>query len=88
MIFESLEDRLKKATALGDRIRRARLLRGMSQQMLANEICVSKQMISKYERGLCSPCSESYGALLQALDVPDEFFHRSIQMDINSWIII
>ena len=52
----------------------ARVLNAFSQQKLADESDVSKQMISKYEKGLSMPSSEVLIKLAKALQVKIDYF--------------
>lgn len=60
-----------------DRIRRARLLRGMSLEALAQQIGdITKQGLSKLEKGQMAPSSTRLLQLARALDVSPEYFFR------------
>lgn len=62
---------------INDRIRRARLLQGMSLEALALRLGdITKQGLSKYEKGLSSPNSQRLLQLARALDVSPEYFFR------------
>lgn len=64
----------------GDRLRRARIMRNLSMDGLCEKIgkAVSKQAISKYEKGESLPGSHILILLSQALEVkPDYFFRES-----------
>ncbi len=52
----------------------ARILNAFSQQKLADKADVSKQMISKYEKGLSMPSSEVLIKLAKALQVQVDYF--------------
>ena len=56
---------------IGQRIRQLRLARGLTQQALADATggLVTKQSISKYERGKSQPSPQVAGKLAEALDV-------------------
>src|SRR5690625_4562758 len=56
-------------STLSQKILSGRKLRALSQENLANEIGVSKQMISKYERGLSVPSSNVLIKLAKSLQV-------------------
>jgi Zn-dependent peptidase ImmA (M78 family)/transcriptional regulator with XRE-family HTH domain len=61
-----------------DRIRRARVLRGLSLEDLAQRLGdISKQALSKFEKGAAVPNSTRLLQLAQALDVKPEYFFRS-----------
>ena len=62
---------------INDRIRRARLLRGMSLEALALSLGdITKQGLSKYEKGLSTPNSRRLLQLAKALEVSPEYFFR------------
>lgn len=61
-----------------DRIRRARVLRGLTQEALAQRLGdISKQGLSKFEKGESSPNSTRILQLAKALDVKPEYFFRA-----------
>ena len=60
-----------------ERIRRARLLRGLSLEEVAQRLGdISKQALSKFEKGGAAPNSTRLLQLAKALDVKPEFFFR------------
>ncbi len=60
-----------------ERIRRARLLRGLSLEEVAQRLGdISKQALSKFEKGAAAPNSTRLLQLAKALDVKPEFFFR------------
>ena len=61
---------------IGERIKQARKIRGMSQRELAKRAEVSAQAISKYERDINAPSSGVLLRLSKALGVGVEFFVR------------
>lgn len=61
---------------IGERIKQARKIRGMSQRKLAKRAEVSAQAISKYERDINAPSSGVLLRLSKALGVGVEFFVR------------
>lgn len=61
---------------IGERIKQARKIRGMSQRELAKRAEVSAQAISKYERDINVPSSGVLLRLSKALGVGVEFFVR------------
>jgi Zn-dependent peptidase ImmA (M78 family)/DNA-binding XRE family transcriptional regulator len=63
----------------GARLNSARKMAGMSMEALAQKAgaIVSKQAISKYEKGKINPSSEVLLALAKALDVKVDYFFRS-----------
>ncbi|MDY7546136.1 XRE family transcriptional regulator [Glaciimonas sp. CA11.2] len=62
---------------IADRIRRARILRGLSLDGLAQKLGdVTKQGLSKYEQGKVTPNSTRLIQLAKALEVKPEYFFR------------
>lgn len=76
-------DDLKKR--FGERLRRARLLRGMSLEDLAGEIGhkVSRMALSKYENGKMGPNSSVLLVLGKALNVDPDFFFRPNELELG-----
>ncbi|NWB28367.1 helix-turn-helix domain-containing protein [Pseudomonas gingeri] len=63
---------------INDRIRQARLLRGMTLEALALQMGdITKQALSKYEKGLVTPSSTRLLQLSRALDMSPEYFFRA-----------
>lgn len=56
--------------SLSAEIKAARLRRHWSQEDLANRIGVTKQAVSKWERGVASPLEELIGPLFTCLQLP------------------
>jgi len=69
----------------GVRLHSARKMAGMSMDALSREAgaVVSKQAISKYEKGQINPGSEVLLALAGALDVKVDYFFRSSKVSIS-----
>lgn len=65
------------------RIQNARLLRGLSQQDVADELGVSKQMISKYEKGTAMPTSHRLIKLSKLFNLKIDYFFNSFKVDIG-----
>ena len=57
---------------IGDRIKAARLAKGMSGDDLARAIGVSRQTVSNWERGVYTPSSDNIFALSKVLGVAPE----------------
>lgn len=72
---------MKSITAY--RIKNARKLKFLTQQEVADEIGVSKQMISKYEKGLSIPDSSKLIKLSKLLDQKIDYFFRSYQVELS-----
>ena len=62
--------------AVGERIKWARLARGLSQRRLAALVGLSAMSISKYETGKVLPNSGRLLQLAPALGVKHEYFYR------------
>jgi Zn-dependent peptidase ImmA (M78 family)/DNA-binding XRE family transcriptional regulator len=62
----------------GERLKAARKMAGMSLQELSDATgnLVTKQAISKYEKGIMFPGSDILNAFSKALDVKSEYFYR------------
>ena len=71
----------------GIRLHSARKMAGMSMDALALKAgaVVSKQAISKYEKGLINPGSEVLLALAGALNVKADYFFRSSKIAMPGW---
>ena len=69
-----------------DRLKRARIMRNLSMDALCDKIgnAVSKQAISKYERGESLPGSQILILLSQALGVKPDYFFRESQFAISN----
>lgn len=59
------------------RITEARESRAMAMEDLARSIDVTRQSVSKYERGIISPSPEVLQAISYTLNFPIEFFYKS-----------
>lgn len=64
------------SSLIPSRITEARESRSMSMDELAKNIGVTRQSVSKYERGIISPTSEMLQAISVSLGFPVEFFHK------------
>lgn len=70
--------------SFGERLKQARLAKGLSQRKLAEEAApLSANAISKYERGLMEPESDVLRRLAGALDVKVGYFYRPIQISVE-----
>ncbi len=65
------------------RIKNARKLKCLSQQKVADAIGVSKQMISKYEKGLSIPDSGKLIKLARLFDLKVDYFFRSNKVELG-----
>lgn len=68
---------------VSQKLKNARALKGFSQQELANMIGVSKQMISKYEKGESLPTSTTLLKLKKHLNVPMSYFFKSSKIELG-----
>ena len=69
--------------AVGERLKMARQMTGMSQRGLAKQTGVSATAISKYERDIMTPSSDVLIQLAQALDVQVGFFLRPVTAELT-----
>lgn len=63
--------------AFGERLRRARLRRGLSQTELGHMVDRSKQSISRYEKGLDHPPLDQLPLYAEILRVPISMFFEA-----------
>ena len=68
---------------IAHRIKNARILKGLTLQNLADELHVSKQMISKYEKGMSLPNSQNIIKLAKLLDQKVDYFFRTFKIDVG-----
>ncbi|MDI9874101.1 helix-turn-helix domain-containing protein [Flectobacillus rivi] len=68
---------------VSSKIKQARILQAMSLQDLADRIGVSKQMISKYEKGDSIPSSKMLIKLAKALEVKMDYFFLSSSVELG-----
>ncbi|HUH74628.1 MAG TPA: XRE family transcriptional regulator [Chitinophagales bacterium] len=68
---------------ISQNVKNARVLKGISQQELADIIGVSKQMISKYEKGESIPASTNFLKLGKALNVKMDYFFKQAKIDLG-----
>lgn len=66
-------------SAIPSRITEAREARAMSMENLSEHISVTRQAVSKYERGIIGPSPEVLQAISQTLDFPIDFFYKDEQ---------
>lgn len=61
---------------LAIRLREARLMRGLSMDKLIElaDFVVTKQSLSRYERGIMRPHANVVSALAKALDISEDYF--------------
>ncbi len=70
--------------SIGERIKSARIMAGLSQRDLANATAVSPMAISKYERNMDIPGSQVLIRLAKALGVKIEYFFRPTTVTLSS----
>lgn len=68
----------------GNKIKSARLMKGLQQEELAHAIGVSKQMVSKYEKGISMPSSSHLFQLADAIGVNVDFFFSEPKVDLGA----
>jgi len=75
----------KNLNKFGNRLRLARKMAGLSMEDLIRkaEGVVTKQAISKYEKGIMKPSSEVIIRLALALGVKPEYFHRHSKIELS-----
>ena len=66
-----------------ERIREARLARGMTAIDLATSVGVTRQAISKYELGIALPSSDILNSIASSLSMPLSFFQKPLTKPIN-----
>lgn len=71
-------------TVFSKKVRSARRLKAFSQQKLADEIGVSKNMISKYEKGESIPSSPVLIKLANVLQLSPDFFFTHSAIELNT----
>lgn len=81
---DSEADAQRAKEHIGARIRRARHAASRSQQSLADEVGVSKMVISKYEQGKAAPSSGVLLRLARSLGYPVEFFLRPVSVSLSA----
>ena len=69
---------LKKT--LGEVIKKHREDKGFTQEMLAERLGVSRQAVSKWEKGTTEPSTSNLFALAKVFDMPIEDFMREIEI--------
>lgn len=68
----------------GERLKEARLFNKMSITQIADLLNISKQMVSKYEKGRATPSEESLEILERELRFPRDFFFGSDNFSLTS----
>lgn len=68
---------------VSQKLKNARALNGFSQQELADLIGVSKQMISKYEKGESIPTSSNLLKLGKSLKVKIDYFFKPVKIELG-----
>ena len=68
---------------VSQKIKNARVLKGFSQQELANKVGISKQMISKYEKGESFPSSTVLLKFKNQLNVSMNYFFKPNKIELG-----
>ena len=70
---------------LEKRLRMARVMAGLSLQQLSDKTdnAISKQAISKYEKGVMQPSFENLQAISRALNTRVDYFLRDSTLDLG-----
>ena len=68
---------------VANRIKNARILKCMSQQNVADAISISKQMVSKYEKGEAIPTSLKLIELSKLFGLKIDYFFNSFQIELG-----
>ncbi|MEX2633688.1 MAG: XRE family transcriptional regulator [Balneolales bacterium] len=71
--------------AISNRIKHARLMRGLSLQGLSDKMDnkVSKQALHKYEKGTVEPDLDMVQDIAEALDLKPDYFYREVSVEIK-----
>ena len=64
---------------IGERLREARLARGMTGVALAKQLGVSRAAISQFEKGATTPRPELLWQIASVLEVPASYFMRRVE---------
>ena len=69
----------------GERLKSARKMSGLSMEALSERAgqAITKQAISKYEKGLMNPAGDAHTALSRALGVQSDYFFRSQNVSLS-----
>ncbi|MEM1124248.1 MAG: helix-turn-helix transcriptional regulator, partial [Bacteroidota bacterium] len=66
------------------RFKTARLVSGISQKELADNLSITKQAVSKYEKGLMLPDSTALLKIADILDYKPDYFFRPLTVKLDS----
>ncbi len=85
LLLGGVKDMLRDRSFNGNRLKSARIYRGITITELAEKLGVSKQMISKYESNKSVPSFESLLIIIDILDFPRDYFFEEdlINLQIN-----
>lgn len=64
---------------IGERLREARIARGLTAKDLADKIGVSSQAVSQYELGYCQPSTEIFFNIVNTLGFPIAYFQEQVE---------
>ncbi len=68
---------------IGERLKMARKMRGLSQQDVADRVGISRMSISKYERAKMTPSSDVLVKLARALGIKVEYLLRPVEVTLS-----
>ncbi|ARV07074.1 DNA-binding protein [Polaribacter sp. SA4-10] len=68
---------------IANRIKNARILKCLSQQNIADELGITKQMVSKYEKGEAVPTSSRFLKLSKLFGLKMDYFFSSFQIELG-----
>ena len=69
---------------VGQQLKKARKLRGLSQEQLASEMGLTFQQVQKYEKGLNRIGASRLWDLAQILNISIDFFYKDMDQNIQS----
>jgi transcriptional regulator with XRE-family HTH domain len=78
---------MKKTSELGRKVRTARVLRGYSQENIANELGIRQQTYQLIENGVVNLTQERFGVICKILKMEEEFVKVLDDIDLLSLII-
>lgn len=76
---EIREEKTAVKASLGEVLRRYRTERGMTQEFVAESLGVSRQAVSKWEKGISDPSTSNLLALAKLYGVPAEELLKEVE---------
>lgn len=67
----------------GDRLKAARIYRGKTISDLSDEVGITRQAISQFEKGVANPSFETLFSLINILDFPKDYFYEEDKNEIK-----